>query len=590
VLFQTEKIMGNPCWFFTRLLVAASALLLAACGGRSSGGTPTIRVSAGGVGVPRGMLEDSGNRAPANEDSSGEGRFETVPKATCSPGDSPETGLQGQVPAALRAAGFKGFNCNLKLVSQVRGDGANWQTAEFRDRAEESRDGDRAEKFRDRGHKCAYHGTSYSTVNRTQLGVPVIDITNSASPMVTGYLTTSSMLDPWESLKVNERRQLLGADQGNNGGLDGWGGPGIDIYDLSQDCRYPQLLASKAVGLLPNGSSNGISVAVVGHEGSWAPDGLTYYGGDLTNKQYYAVDTTIPTAPKLIAAWKTGVVVPTGGTDLLTHGMSISDDGRRGYFVSLATLPAVDLTNPAVPPVNGLLIYDTSQIQERKPSPQVPLISQLFWRDGGVSQHTINVNIGGSPYIIFVDEGGPAGNGTAGPEAACAANLPPYPMARIIDISDERHPFIVSRLALQVHDPANCSLTLPDIVGQIAFTYGSHYCSVDNRRNATTLVCGYFNSGIRVFDIREPWRPKEIAYYNPAGTATPSYGSDHYTNALIPAQWTPGGPDWCSAQAHLDAQEGVLWTTCQDNGLLVLKFERNVWPFRESRTPPGEQN
>jgi len=70
------------------------------------------------------------------------------------------------------------------------------------------------------------------------------------------------------------------------------------------------------------------------------------------------------------------------------------------------------------------------------------------------------------------------------------------------------------------------------------------------------LVCGYFNSGIRVFDIREPWRPKEIAYYNPAGTTTPSYGSDHYTNALIPAQWTPGGPDWCSAQAHLDAQEG----------------------------------
>ena len=77
---------------------------------------------------------------------------------------------------------------------------------------------------------------------------------------------------------------------------------------------------------------------------------------------------------------------------------------------------------------------------------------------------------------------------------------------------------------------------------------------------------------------------------NPAGTTTPSYGSDHYTNALIPAQWTPGGPDWCSAQAHLDAQEGVVWTTCQDNGLLVLKFERHVWPFRESRTPPGEQN
>src|SRR3989449_8938661 len=56
----------------------------------------------------------------------------TVPKATCGPNDHPETGLQGQVPAALRAAGFKGFNCNLELIRQDKGDGANWQTTEFR--------------------------------------------------------------------------------------------------------------------------------------------------------------------------------------------------------------------------------------------------------------------------------------------------------------------------------------------------------------------------------------------------------------------------------------------------------------------------
>jgi hypothetical protein len=123
-------------------------------------------------------------------------------------------------------------------------------------------------------------------------------------------------------------------------------------------------------------------------------------------------------------------------------------------------------------------------------------------------------------------------------------------------------------------------------VGLSVFTYGSHYCSVDNKKNATTLACGYFNSGIRVFDIRDPVRPKEIAYYNPAGTTTPSPGSNHFTDA----QWVAGGPDWCSAQVHLDASRGTLWTTCQDNGLLMLKFTNNAWPFPQSRTPPGQQN
>jgi hypothetical protein len=126
---------------------------------------------------------------------------------------------------------------------------------------------------------------------------------------------------------------------------------------------------------------------------------------------------------------------------------------------------------------------------------------------------------------------------------------------------------------------------VPDLAGLSSFTYGAHYCSVDNTRRATTLACGYFNSGIRVFDIRDPVRPREIAYYNPAGTTTMSPGSNH-----IGRGWTPGGPDYCAAQVHLDAALGTLWTTCQDNGLLSLKFTHNAWPFADSSTPPGMQN
>jgi hypothetical protein len=500
----------------------------------------------------------------------------TVPKAKCGPGDRPETGLQGQVPAALRAAGFQGFNCNLELIGQSKGDGANWQTTEFR-RA----DRDRGEGER-RGHRddavCAYHGTAspaLSLPGRTNLGVPVIDITNPGKPTPTTHLTTTSMLDPWESLKVNERRQLLAADNGQNGG----GGPEVDIYDVSDDCRFPQLLATLPVG---TGTDGGIVAPIIGHEGTWAPDGLTYYGGDLRAAQYYAVDTTDPTKPKLLAAWKPGIAN--------VHGMSISDDGKRGYFVSLGGLggnPTADLTNPTVPATNGLLIYDLSEIQARKPNPQAKLISTVLWKDGSVAQHTINVRIKGRPYVIFVDEAGSGGlSGLAQQQAACAAGLTPFPMARIIDISDETRPKVVTKIMTEVHDPANCSKVIPDLTGLSIFTYGTHYCSVDNRHNATTLACGMFNSGIRVYDIRDPLRPKEIAYFNPPGTSVPSKGSNHN----LAGNWKAGGPDWCSAQVHLDAKNGTLWSTCQDNGLVMLKFRRGVWPFEQSSTPPGQQN
>jgi hypothetical protein len=124
------------------------------------------------------------------------------------------------------------------------------------------------------------------------------------------------------------------------------------------------------------------------------------------------------------------------------------------------------------------------------------------------------------------------------------------------------------------------------VVGLTSFTYGSHYCSVDNKKHATTLACGYFNSGIRVFDIRNPLRPKEIAYYNPPSVLTPSPGANHNRAG----GWVPGGPDWCSAQLQLDAKAGTLWSTCQQQGVVMLKFREGVWPFPDSRTPPGEQN
>jgi hypothetical protein len=472
-------------------------------------------------------------------------------KATCGSNDKAETGLQGQVPAALRASGFKGFNCNLELAGQSKGDGASWQTARFQN--------------------CLYHDTAASTVGRSHLGTVVLDVSNASAPKPTTYLTTTSMLDPWESLKVNERRQLLAAVHAVNGGLQangsGGGGPQIDLYDISGNCLSPQLLSVTPVG---TGADGGAKAPVpdgqtlIGHEGEFTPDGLTYWGSDIAHSLYYAIDITNTTKPKLL-----GTYLNTFGR---VHGLSVSDDGNRAYFTSIGA----GNPDPAVAPANGLIIADVSDIQSRKANPQVRVVGTVFWKDGATAQHTIPVKIGGKPYIIHVDEAGSGGNNSAGWTAACNANLPAWPFARIIDVSNEAAPKVVTKLMLEMHDPANCAKVLPDLAGLTSFTYGSHYCSVDDKTNATTLACGYFNSGIRVFDIRDVQRPKEIAYFNPPGVTVASPGSNHGANR----GFVLGGPDWCSAQVHLDKAKGELWTTCQDNGFVALKFTNGVWPFR----------
>ena len=480
-----------------------------------------------------------------------------VQKASCGAGDNPETGLQGQVPAALRASGFKGFNCNLELVAQSRNDGGSWQHAFFQDAA---------------GHKCNYYDTSSATVGRTNLGVPVIDTTDVTKAIPTAFLTTVGMLDPWESLKVNNRRQVLGAVNARNG----HGGPELDLYDLSGDCRFPQLLASVPVGLA-DGTGQFVA-AVRGHEGNFSPDGLTYYATNLGAGYIYPIDITNTTKPKMLTQYFTAPG--------RIHGLNISDDGKRGYLALLGQGSANPQRAAGSPSNNGLQIIDTSEVQARVPNPQIKVLGQVMWDDGGGAQHTIDVTIKGKPYVIHVDEAGSGGNNQAGWTAACNAGLPAWQFARIIDISDETKPVVVSKQMLEAYDPKNCDKVLPDLAGLTSFTYGAHYCSVDNRKDATTMACGYFNSGIRVFDIRNPVRVKEIAYFNPAGVTTPSPGSNHTASR----GWVAGGPDWCTAQVWLDAPTGTLKTMCQDNGYLTLRFKNKVWPFPESTTPPGMQN
>lgn len=531
------------------IAISLSTLVLAGCGGGS---------------------DDTAAAAPTPAPSVSVADY-IVPKVTsCSPGDTPETALQGQVPAALRQAGFGGFSCNLKLVSQVQGEGASWSAATYTDK---------------QGQTCFYHSTMGATPlfnnpaapPRVNPGVPVINITNPAQPVRVSSLTSTSMIDPWESLRVNVARGILAADNGLGGG-----GPEIDLYDVSADCTRPQLLASVPVG---TGTDGGIIPATkaLGHEGSFSPDGFTYYIGGSAAKSYYAVDLTVPTRPKMISA----ISMSDLGFGSLSHGLSVSQDGKRAYFVAAGNGgPAYRQGTPPLNSANsvgdnGFFVVDTTEVQNRSPNAQMHRITTVPVRNGAAAQHTISFSVGGKPYLVEVDEGGSGGfqdPSATNVQAACNAGMTPFPLGHIYDMSDETAPKLVSELRLETHAVENCNKVIPDVMGLTTFTYGSHYCSVDNRQNATALACSYFNSGVRVFDIRDPAKPKEIAYYNPASAKSPGAGSGH----LMLGQYRAGGPDWCASRLDFDFDRHLLTTACQDNGLLVLSFENGTWPFPES--------
>lgn len=483
-----------------------------------------------------------------------------VAASACASGGKPETALQGQVPAAMRASGFTGFNCNLTLVGHLPGEGGNWSSATYKTGS----------------RHCAYYSTATPEASRVNPGVPVIDLADATKPAYKTSLSTPAMLDSWESLRVHHGRGILIADNGQNGG----GGPEIDIYDIATDCTSPQLLASMKVG---TGEDGGITPALppVGHEGNISPDGFTYYIGDIRTASYHAVDVANPARPRMIATYPIANLGLAAGTTV--HGLSTSADGTRLYAVTLYN-PAgavVDESKAA----NGFVIFDTSEVQQRKPNARMKVISKTVFNDGSLAQHTIPIKVGGKPYLVHVDEAGSAGlSDPKAAQGACALGKSPYPMARIFDISDETKPALVSRLQLEIHDTKNCAETTADIVGLTIFSYGSHYCSVDNRENATALACSYFNSGIRVFDIRDPAHPKEIAYYNPA-SAPARPGSSHVRFG----NWKAGGPDWCASRLDFDHATKRLTTMCQDNGLMVLEFAPNTWPFPTS-TPSTMQN
>ena len=153
-----------------------------------------------------------------------------------------------------------------------------------------------------------------------------------------------------------------------------------------------------------------------------------------------------------------------------------------------------------------MLILDTSEIQARKPNPQAREISRLTWQNASIPQNAIPFTRDGKPYVLEFDE---YTQGTTG-----GGNSDAVGAGRIVDISDERQPRVISNLRLQVNQAADHKAASGDPgTFSPAQGYAAHYCNIPTRTNPRIVACSFIASGLRVFDISNLTKPKEIAYY-----------------------------------------------------------------------------
>ena len=234
-----------------------------------------------------------------------------------------------------------------------------------------------------------------------------------------------------------------------------------------------------------------------------------------------------------------------------SHALTVSDDGNRGYVAGS----------------DGLQVVDLSEVQARKPNPRAPQIAGLSWKRRTIPQ----VTIGGKAMLVEVDEfsGGP---GTV----VAASNGPEVGAARIIDISDEHAPKVISNMRLAVHQPENRAQLAGDPrATSPAQGYAAHYCSVPTRVDPGIVACSFIASGLRVFDIRDPYAPKELAYFvappgNLGGSPAPVERSTY-----------------AMSKPAFNADRGEIWYSDGNSGFYALRVANGVWPFEAAPSAVG---
>lgn len=431
-----------------------------------------------------------------------------VSPATCGAGDVREPGIQGEVPAGAAP----NYNCGVRLIGQLAISG-NVAGA----------------------GKCVYVRARGQGFTQDAALVSVIDVTNPQRPVVVGQpLPVKNSTETMRTVITSERAILVS---------------GSSVYDIS-DCLHPKLAGEIK---WPDTTLPGIARKNfphdlrINHAGTKVFASFGVWVADISNlkdaSSWKITDYRCELAAQTPGPWQEL------HRQSIKAGRSLCSDATRpapmgaNYSLGSSPLQASLLWPPLShsPDVNadGTRLYVGDQAGGTTalwaPVPKVRIIDltggapKIIGEVDGPGHGLDWFRVDGREYLLHSNEGGTKGIMN---QPSKSDTCKPYPRPRALgwgfeaivsEVTDPAQAQNVAMVQLAINMPEFCEIRKAS--GRDPWLA---YHLIDNPMNAKFAAVNFGDAGLRIFDMRDPLKPTEVAYFN---HGEPTHGGVGYYDA-----------------------------------------------------------
>ena len=431
-----------------------------------------------------------------------------VSPASCAANDTREPGIQGEVPAGQTP----NYNCGVKLIGQLPVVGNVQGTG-----------------------TCVYVRSHGPGSFQDDGQIAVVDVRKPTKPIVVGPpLPVHNATETMRVVVTKERAILVS---------------GSSVYDIS-DCLHPKLAGeikwpdTPLPGIARKNFPHDLRV---NHAGTRVVASFGVWDADISNlkdpNSWKVTDHRCEVAAQIPGPWQEVHRLS------IKAGRSLCDDATRpapmgsNHLIGTSPIQA-SLLWPQVshsPDFNAddTRLYVGDQAGGNSalwaPEPKIRIIDltrnpYTIIGDVNGPGHGLDwFRSGGREYLLHSNEGGSKGILT---QKEHGDSCQPYPRptalgwafeAFISDVTDPAHARNVSMAQLAINLPEFCEVRKAS--GRDPWIA---YHLIDTQTNPHFAAVNFGDAGLRIFDIRDPLKPTEVAYFN---HGTPVHGGVGYYDA-----------------------------------------------------------